>query len=104
MTRPLKVHPFAEDDLVETWQCYEAQAPGLGDRFLAAVHTAIAQVADWPSSGSPSIELDGHVTERRVATSGFPYLIRYRALDDMILVTAIYHQRRHPDFGSDRAL
>ena len=53
-------------------------------------------------SGSPTIEVDGEVIERRVSTTGFPYLARYRIIDDTILVMAFYHQRRHPDFGADR--
>jgi plasmid stabilization system protein ParE len=61
-------------------------------------------VAEWPNSGSPTIGVDGEVTERRVGTTGFPYLARYRIIDDTILVTAIYHQRRHPDLGSERPL
>lgn len=59
-------------------------------------------MAEWPDSGTPTIEVSGEVTERRLGTTGFPYLARYRIVDDMILVTAVYHQRRHPDFGSNR--
>lgn len=103
MSLPVRLHLLAEDDLVTTWQWYEAQEHGLGDRFLASVHASMAQVADWPNAGSPATEIDGQVTERRVGTTGFPYLIRYRVIDDTVVVMAVYHQRRHPDFGSDRS-
>lgn len=73
-----------------------------GDRFIASVDTALDQVAVWPHSGSPTVEVDGEVIERRVGTTGFPYLARYRVVDDTILVMAVYHQRRHPDLDSDR--
>jgi len=95
-------HELARADLSNAWSWYEARARGLGDRFTAAVDAALDQVAVWPASGSPAIEVDGEVIERRVATAGFPYLARYRIADDTILVMAIYHQRRHPGFGSDR--
>lgn len=59
-------------------------------------------MANWPGSGTPTIEVAGEVIERRVGATGFPHLIRYRVVDDTILVTAIYHQRRHPDVAADR--
>ena len=46
---------------------------------------------------------NGEVVERRVATSGFPYALRYRTIDETIVVMAVYHQRRHPDFGAERS-
>lgn len=59
------------------------------------------RVAD---SGRPAIEgPDGQVVERRITTSGFPYAIRYRTIDEAIVVMAIYHQRRRPDFGTERS-
>ncbi|MEO6628561.1 MAG: type II toxin-antitoxin system RelE/ParE family toxin [Aquihabitans sp.] len=74
----------------------------MGDRFIAAVDSALDRVAEWPNSGSPANVIDGEIIERRVITAGFPYLARYRIINDTILVTAIYHQRRHPDFGTGR--
>jgi hypothetical protein len=45
---------------------------------------------------------DGGVVERRVTTSGFPSAVRYRVIDRTLIIMAVYHQRRHPDFGVDR--
>ncbi|MGB3054023.1 MAG: type II toxin-antitoxin system RelE/ParE family toxin [Acidimicrobiales bacterium] len=104
MSLPVRLHPLAEDDLVETWAWYEAQESGLGKRFFATVHATIAQVADWPNSGSPVIEVDGEVIERRVGTKGFPYLVRYRIVDNTVVVVAVYHQRRSLDFGAGRQI
>jgi plasmid stabilization system protein ParE len=97
-------HELARADLYDAWSWYEAREPGLGDRVIRAVDAALNQVSKWPNSGSPTIKVNGEVAERRVGTTGFPYLVRYRIVDDTILVTAIYHHRRHPGYGSDRAL
>ena len=94
---------FARRDLYDAWLWYEARERGLGDRFAMAVDAVLDQVATWPRSGSPAVEEAGEVVERRAGTAGFPYLVRYRIIDDTILVTAVYHQRRHPDFGSERS-
>ena len=60
--------------------------------------------AQRPNSGAPVIEgPNGEVVERRISTSGFPYALRYRTIDETIVVTAVYHQRRPPDFGAERS-
>jgi plasmid stabilization system protein ParE len=98
------VHPLAERDIVQAWEWYEQQLPGLGDRFVAAIGLAIERAARWPHAGVPSIHDDGgEFVERRVAPAGFPYAVRYRVLDGQLMVMAVYHQRRRPDFGSDRS-
>jgi hypothetical protein len=45
---------------------------------------------------------EGKIVERRVPTVGFPYAVRYRLIDDTLVVTAVHHQRRHPDAGARR--
>lgn len=42
------------------------------------------------------------IIERKLPAHGFPYAVRYRILDDRLLVMAVYHQHRHPDFSTDR--
>ena len=100
----MSFHPLAEADLVAAWSWYEERQPGLGDRLVRAVRAAIDMAAQWPSSGTRVIEGgDGEVVERRITTSGFPYAVRYRTIDEAIVVMAVYHQRRHPDFGAERS-
>lgn len=103
MSQPITFHPLAESDLAEAWSWYEQRQPGLGDRFLIAVRTALDMVERWPNSGTPAIEGPaGAVVERRVSTPGFPYLIRYRTIDEVTVVMAVYHERRHPGFATER--
>lgn len=39
---------------------------------------------------------------RKLLVRSFPYLVIYRALPEHVLVLAIAHQRRHPDFWLGR--
>ena len=97
------LHSLAELDVLDAWEWYEQQQPGLGDRFVVAVGAAIVRASRWPNAGTPAIHDDnGDVVERRVATAGFPYVVRYRVTDGQLVVMAVYHQRRRPDFGADR--
>jgi plasmid stabilization system protein ParE len=102
---PVRFHPLAAGDVVEAWSWYEARQSGLGDRFVAAVRESLDLAARWPDSGAPTVGDDqGEVIERRLTTSGFPYALRYRIIDEMIVVMAVYHQRRHPNFGASRGI
>jgi 4-hydroxy-3-methylbut-2-enyl diphosphate reductase len=59
---------LAEAELREAAHYYEAEAPGLGRRFLPGVESALAEVLDHPLVGSP---LRGDV--RRKSVGRFPY-------------------------------
>lgn len=105
MCLPFTLHSHAEGDVLSAWEWYEQQQPGLGDRFVPAVGAAITSACRWPNSGTPAIHDDAGdvvVVERKVATIGFPYALRYRATAEQLVVMAVYHQRRRPDFGVDR--
>ncbi len=102
MPLPIVVHPLAERDLIDAWRWYEQQLPALGDQLIAAVGRAIERAARWPDAGTPALVDDGVVVERRIAPDGFPYAIRYRTIDDRLVAMVIYHQRRHPNFGTDQ--
>jgi plasmid stabilization system protein ParE len=104
VTLVAKLHPLAEVDVIDAWKWYEEQSPGLGDRFLVAVEAAIQRATRWPNAGTPVVVDDaGGIVERKVASLGFPFAIRYRVTADLLIVMAVYHQHRHPRFGSDRA-
>jgi len=102
---PFTLHSLAEGDVLSAWEWYEHQQQGLGDRFVEAVSAAIASACRWPNAGAPAIHDDhGGGVERKVATTGFPYAVRYRVTTGQLVVMAVYHQRRRPDFGVDRLL
>lgn len=103
MSLPYRLLTLAEDDIVGAWNWYEGQVPGLGERFVEAVRATIESIADWPGSGAPlTHDAEGTAVERRAATTGFPYTVRYRVIDGTVVVMAVHHQRRHPDLGAGR--
>lgn len=103
MTLPVRFHPLATAELVEAQLWYEDRAPGLGNRLLAAVQGAIAGAAEWPNTGTPvPTDAAGNVQERKVGTTGFPYVVIYRTTDQAIEVLAVYHERRRPFYWAER--
>ena len=66
-------HRLASAELKEAIGFYEGQSPGLGDRFLAEVESAVELLHQFPKIG-PCVA--GPL--RRVLVSGFPYDLVYR--------------------------
>ena len=104
MSLAFRLQPLAEVDVIDAWEWYEDQSAGLGDRFLSAVEAAIQRATRWPNAGTPALVDDnGGIVERKVAAHGFPFAVRYRVTADLLIVMAVYHQHRRPDFGRDRS-
>jgi plasmid stabilization system protein ParE len=99
----VEYHELVDLDLSTAWNWYEDQEEGLGDRFLGAIHATVIQLSRWPNAGRPVLRDDkDEIIERKVPAHDFPYAVRYRILGDRLVVMAVLHQRRHPDFGDDR--
>lgn len=97
MPLPVEFHPGAREDLAHAAGWYEQQRAGLGVRFVAATRVAIDRCASEPSEGAPHGE---HL--RRMFVQRFPYDVLFASETDRVLVVAIGHFRRHPEFWSDR--
>ena len=76
---------------------YEAQVPGLGVRFRTEIESSCMAIVQFPLLWR---ERPGGW--RRVNLPGFPYYIAYVIRDELILVTAVGHARRHPDYWKNR--
>jgi plasmid stabilization system protein ParE len=91
MTAPLSIRSEAEAEIQEAYDWYEAQRPGLGDEFLAAVRQALAAVERSPRQ-YPIVR--GKV--RRALLSHFPYSVLYLAEPENTVVIACFHGKRDP--------
>jgi len=76
---------------------YENKAKNLGVRFLKEIRNTIDSIAENPKSGNP---IRGNI--RRKLVNKFPFGIFYRIDPEEIVIIAIMHLRRHPDYWIDR--
>jgi plasmid stabilization system protein ParE len=81
----------AKMDIKNAARWYEAHAPDLGDRFLAAVDAVTERLRAFPES-SPRV----HPRVRRAMVTGFPYGLFYVSEGGRIRVIAVVHWRRDP--------
>jgi plasmid stabilization system protein ParE len=89
--------PLAKQELAAAKRYYERQQPGLGERFKGAADSAGRRIALHPLAWA--IERD---PIRRCLLDGFPYKLLYAVRDHEIVVMAVAHQHRLPDYWLDR--
>jgi plasmid stabilization system protein ParE len=95
---PYRFHPAAAAEVEEAALFYESRMPNLGKSFASEVERTIALVREFPDAGT---SLDHNL--RRVLVARFPYAIVYRHDQDAVLVLAVAHQRRRPDYWRQRS-
>ncbi len=90
---------LARAELADAAGFYELKAPGLGDRFKKEIKDAVSRIIMFPKGWSVE---KGDI--RRCLLHKFPYKILYSVEEDHILVIAIAHQHRKPDYWIDKLL
>jgi plasmid stabilization system protein ParE len=97
MSAVLEFLPEAKCDAEEATGFYEQRVSGLGARFRAEVESVCAAIVRQPLLWS---ERSGGY--RRVNIPGFPYYVAYFIRGERIIVTAVGHAGRHPDYWKRR--
>ncbi len=93
----VRLHPEAETEMIEAAAYYEERQADLGKRFLASVQDAINSIIINPRL-YPVVDLD----VRRCLTKVFPFGILFRISRDEIVIVAVMHLARHPDYWKHR--
>lgn len=88
---------FAKLELEDATSFYELEYPGLGKRFKQEVKKSIKRILEYPKAWS--IERSDI---RKCLLHKFPYKILYSIEDDHILIIAIAHLHRKPDYWVER--
>lgn len=83
--------------MIEAALFYEGEATGLGDNFLDDVQHAIDFVREHPDLG-----VTVAYGFRRVLVRRFPFSIIYATEPAHIVVIAVAHQRRAPEYWKGR--
>ena len=93
----LRVLEIAQLELDEAISYYNAQKPGLGDAFLLEAVAAIERIRKFPDAWHPL-----GPSLRRCRLRRFPYGLIYASNANEILIVAIAHAHRRPDYWRDR--
>ena len=89
---------IGKQELEDAIRYYELEYSGLGRRFKEEVRKAVLRMTEYPKAWS--IER-GEV--RKCLLHRFPYKLMYSLEKDHILVIAVAHQHRKPDYWVGKA-
>lgn len=89
--------PEAEAELLAEVAYYSRARSGLGKRFQLAIEAASARAVAQPFSGAPAV-----ANTRTLAVNGFPFRLVYRVELNQLLVVAIAHHKRQPQYWVTR--
>ncbi len=87
----------AEDDLVDGYNFYEDQTPGLGAYFLDCIFSDVESLVLY--AGIHRIVYKDY---RRMLSKRFPFAIYYTVSGDEVKIHAIFDCRRDPAWIRDR--
>lgn len=90
-------HPEALIEFEDAALYYAQKQPGLELRFIASVEACIRRITQRPSS-YPVLEQD----IRRCLTRVFPYAVLYTVEPEFILIVAVMHCHRKPNYWRER--
>lgn len=102
MSRPVFFEPEASAEFQEAALWYEAQRPGLGLAFLAAVDRTVEHLSAWPETGTAVPGVSASLSVRKLPVFRFPYHLAYVIAADDIRVLAVAHDRRRPGYWKPR--
>ena len=95
--KAVRFHPDAEAEMVGAAVYYETQKNNLGQRFLASVQDALNRIQINPLL-YPVVETD----VRCCRTNTFPYGILFVDSDAQLVVIAVMHLHRDPNYWRGR--
>ena len=88
---------LARQELEDAVRFYELEYSGLGRKFKEEVRKAALRIAAYPEGWS--IER-GNV--RKCLLHKFPYKLLYAVDENHVLIIAVAHQHRKPDYWFDK--
>jgi toxin ParE1/3/4 len=94
----LRVHEAAERELLSAARWYDQRQSGLGERFLDDYQAAVARIIAAPASYSRLETLRTRRDIHRCFLNRFPYYVAYELLNDQIVILAIAHTKRRPNY------
>ena len=92
-SKPVEYHPGARLDIIEAFDWYELHEAGLGGRF----HSALTE-AERFVRGNPQLGRLYDFGTRRWSLKVFPYTLIYSDEPETMLIAAVAHYSRSPDY------
>ena len=93
----ITVLPEAEAEITDASLYYEGRANGLGGTFEREVHFVFTAISAAPEM--PRVRPRGY---RRVNLKRFPYYVAYMLFEGAVIILAVGHGARRPEYWIKR--
>lgn len=95
--KPITFHPDIAIDIKGSYDWYEKQVEGLGNSFIHELESSYSAISSFPNTW-----VAFKYGFRRYLLSRFPFSIIYKEVEDEIIVVAIMHNSREPNYWLNR--
>ena len=92
-----RLHSAARREIKDAVLFYAQRNQEIGDRFLDAIESAIGKIREAPNRFR---QLENDLYQCRL--TGFPYAIIYKVTKAELIILAVKHDRRRPDYWRNR--
>ena len=89
--------PGANHDMDQAAGFYDRQKRSLGQAFLEDIQSTLSRIKNHPTAWKPNIASCRVCNAKR-----FPYQVIYRVASELIVIVAIMHTSRKPEYWSTR--
>lgn len=100
--KPVRFEVQAKREFVEAVAWYEANQPGLADRFLDELERQLTKIRQHPLSFPILRDVPRELEVRRALLKRFPYGLMFVDLETEIQILALAHNRRQPGYWLNR--
>ena len=90
-------HPEAKEEFLAAIEFYNESVPGLGVEFAAEIEAAVDRIESFPRMW-PEVSFEIH----RCLVRRFPYALLYAIEKELIMIYAVMHTKRDPDYWKHR--
>ena len=97
MKRQLEFHPEVTNDIKGSYIWYEDKLQGLGNRFLNELEEGYTSIQNFPDTWA-----NFQYEFKRYILNKFPFSILYKVTEEKIVVVAVMHNSRKPNYWLDR--
>ena len=97
-----RVLPEAEAELLSAALWYEDQRTGLGEEFYDQILATIESIGKFPERFPIYEAAENSRQLRRALVKQFPYVVIYESRGDFVLIVAVAHSSRRPDYWRHR--
>ena len=97
MLRSIKYLVPAKQELKEAIRYYNSQSPGLGFEFSYEIQKSLDKIINYPESW-PILS----TTIRKCVCNRFPFNLLYIYNEPEIIIVAVMHQKREPNYWANR--